>query len=217
MTTSYRPPLVEMSFWISDRSWFSGSVSNLTLIPGFAFSKLLISCSIWVMSGLATTATVTVFEELLPPPPPPAPPPQAAAPSAARASTLAARQRRDALIAIDPPSGRRAQPVRFAHLSAIVSYEKYSDPPGSARQGCMPECELPAHMSIFGKALSGGRGLAGAVWRRSLAAQSGRGCGAALSGGAAGRHCRAARPGGTVGRRGRAALSGGAAGWAPGG
>ena len=45
-------------------------------------------------------------------------------------------------------------------------------------------------MSIFGKALSGGRGLAGAVWRRSLA-------------GAAGRHCRAVRPGGIVGRCGR--------------
>src|ERR1700761_3146108 len=208
MTTSYRPPLVEMSFWISDRSWFSGSVSNLTLTPGFAFSKLLISCSIWVMSGLATTATVTVFEELLPPPPPPAPPPQAAAPSAARASTLAARQRRDALIAIDPPSGRRAQPVRFAHLSAIVSYEKYSDPPGSARQGCMPECELPAHMSIFGKALSGGRGLAGAVWR----ARSGGAVWRRSLAGAAGRHCRAVRPGGTVGRRGRGGASGGGGG-----
>src|SRR5215472_14005870 len=56
-----------MAFWIAARRSPSVYVANLTLIPGYCFAKLeLVSGIIWpVISGLDTTATVTVPELLL--------------------------------------------------------------------------------------------------------------------------------------------------------
>jgi hypothetical protein len=55
------------SFSIAARRSPSVYVANLTVIPGYSFSKLdLVSGIIWpVISGLDTTATVTVPELLL--------------------------------------------------------------------------------------------------------------------------------------------------------
>src|ERR1700757_945704 len=56
-----------MAFWIAARRSPSVYVANLTLIPGYCFAKLdWVSGIIWpVISGLDTTATVTVPELLL--------------------------------------------------------------------------------------------------------------------------------------------------------
>src|SRR5580692_4531035 len=79
---------VDTSFSIAARRSPSVYVANLTLIPGYCFSKLdVVSGIIWpVISGLDTTATVIVPELLLLPELPPEPPLEQAA-SAARAAT----------------------------------------------------------------------------------------------------------------------------------
>src|SRR5580704_658709 len=55
------------SFWIAARRSPSVYVANLTVMPGYIFSKLdVVSGIIWpVISGLDTTATVIVPELLL--------------------------------------------------------------------------------------------------------------------------------------------------------
>src|SRR5215471_8056584 len=57
------------SFSIAARRSPSVYVANLTLMPGYCFSKFdVVSGIIWlVISGLDTTATVTTPEVLLPP------------------------------------------------------------------------------------------------------------------------------------------------------
>src|SRR5712691_12225286 len=76
------------SFSIAARRSPSVYVANLTLMPGYCFSKLdVVNGIIWpVISGLDTTATVTVPELLLLPELPLEPPLEHAA-SAARAAT----------------------------------------------------------------------------------------------------------------------------------
>jgi hypothetical protein len=75
-----------MALWIAARRSPSVYVANLTLMPGYCFAKLdLVSGIIWsVISGLDTTATVTVPELLLVLPPEP---PLEQAASAASAAT----------------------------------------------------------------------------------------------------------------------------------
>src|SRR5690349_24497690 len=86
MTTLNAKLCVLMAFWIAARRSPSVYVANLTLMPGYCFANLeLVSGIIWsVISGLDTTATVTVPELLLVLPPEP---PLEQAASAASAAT----------------------------------------------------------------------------------------------------------------------------------
>src|SRR5262245_37657904 len=74
MSTLNAKLCVLVAFWIAARRSPSVYVANLTVIPGFCFWKTdLVSGIIWsVISGLDTTATVTVPElpllALVPPP-----------------------------------------------------------------------------------------------------------------------------------------------------
>ena len=52
---------------ISARSRSSGSVSNVTVMPGFPFANVPTDCSVCCMSGFATAATVTGCDALPPP------------------------------------------------------------------------------------------------------------------------------------------------------
>src|ERR1035438_9291279 len=61
ITTSYWPPPVATSFSTAARSVFSSSVTNFTLMLGLLFSNPPgVSCSIVVINGFDTVATVIV-------------------------------------------------------------------------------------------------------------------------------------------------------------
>src|ERR1700716_886750 len=60
VTRSNWAALVAMSVVTLSRTWFSGSTSRLSVIPGWDDSKSLLSCSSVFICGLPTMATLTV-------------------------------------------------------------------------------------------------------------------------------------------------------------
>src|SRR5229473_8714012 len=110
-------------FSIAARRSPSVYVANLTVIPGYCFSKLdLVSGIIWlVISGLDTTATVTTPELLLVLPPPPLEQAAMTSDAATQPTAPSARSLNAYELMDEPPQHASNHVQARAHLSVLCS------------------------------------------------------------------------------------------------